>query len=275
MSNNISRQRRLSRLLSGEEGMNITNFDWDPDVDGDNQLDWPDGKPDISIFNNDANYLSGSSLEAGPGIYITTPTEDQPNYQIETDVLELTNNSGMTLGTHRLDRSGTLTRIKSLHINPDVSSVVHTIGNTVHNKIQSKDDEVSFFFAHGHGAREQFRFDKLGNLHANADVIAYSSTIPSDPRLKTDLKPIDSALERVGKLNGYTYHYINGKASAGVLSSEVREVLPSAVTKRELPLMLQDGTQYETVDYAQLHGLMIEAIKELTARVKELEDGIQ
>lgn len=283
MSDNISRQRRLSRLLSGDQGLNITNFDWDPDIDGDDTPDWQGDKPDVSLFNNDAEYVAATSLVAGSGITISTPTQDDPGYTFATVVYELDTNSGMTLSAETSeDRSGVTTRLRKLKLNSNLSGVVSSIGSSANNRIVSTDDKVCFMFANGDSAQEQFRVDKSGNIHANADVIAYSSTIPSDPRLKTELQPIEGALGRVGQLTGYTYHYINGRASAGVLSSDVKKVLPSAVTQRALPLMDKGEVEYETVDYAQLHGLMIEAVKELsqqmdrlTARVKELEDVVQ
>ena len=48
----------------------------------------------------------------------------------------------------------------------------------------------------------------------------------------------------------------------------------SAVTQTTLPLKTGDEeTEYDVVAYDQLHALLIEAVKELSARVKELENG--
>lgn len=282
MTSNISRQRRLSRLLSGDQGLNITNFDWDPDTDDDSNPDWDGDAPNVSLFSNDASYVTATELVAGSGITITAPTQDTPGYTFATLVYGLDTNSGMVLSAETTeDIGGVSSRVRKFKLNSDLSGVVSSIGSAANNRITSGDDKVSFMFEEANAAQEQVRIDKSGNIHANADVIAYSSTIPSDPRLKTDLKPIEGALGRVGQLNGYTYHYLNGRASAGVLSSDVKKVLPSAVTLRSLPLMQDGEVEYETVDYAQLHGLMIEAVKELgqqvqalTARVKELEDVV-
>lgn len=118
---------------------------------------------------------------------------------------------------------------------------------------------------------ERFRMVSNGDFHADGDVIAYSTTI-SDERLKTDITKIDSALEKVGQLNGYTFTYkADGKQSAGVIAQEVEKILPSAVSEKELPLKTDDGVAYKTVQYDQLVGLLIEAVNELTNRVKELE----
>lgn len=120
---------------------------------------------------------------------------------------------------------------------------------------------------------EEFRMVSNGDFHADGNVIAYSTTI-SDERLKTDIIKIDSALDKVGQLNGYTFTYTtDGKKSAGVIAQEVEKVLPSAVSEKELPLKTDDGVAYKTVQYDQLVGLLIEAVKELSVRVEELENG--
>ena len=112
-----------------------------------------------------------------------------------------------------------------------------------------------------------------GDLHVDGNVIAYSTTI-SDERLKTDIVKIDGALDKVAQLNGYTFTYTaDGKKSAGVIAQEVKKVLPSAITESTLPLKMgeDDETEYMTVQYDQLMGLMVEAIKELKAEVAELK----
>ena len=113
--------------------------------------------------------------------------------------------------------------------------------------------------------------DNDGDFHADGDVIAYSTTI-SDIRLKDNIVGINNALAKVGQLNGYTFEYkADGKVSAGVIAQEVEQVLPEAVSEKQLPLKADDGQEYKVVNYDALHGLLIEAVKELSARVEELE----
>jgi hypothetical protein len=117
------------------------------------------------------------------------------------------------------------------------------------------------------------RIESDGDIHADGNVIAYSTTI-SDERLKKDIVKIDNALDKVSQLNGYTFEYLaDGKKSAGVIAQEVEKVMPSAITESTLPLKMgeDDKTEYKTVQYDQLHGLLIEAIKELKAEIEELK----
>jgi hypothetical protein len=119
------------------------------------------------------------------------------------------------------------------------------------------------------------RLENDGDLHVDGDVIAYSTTT-SDPRLKDNIMKIDGALDKVSQLNGYTFTYkSDGRASAGVMSTEVSKVLPSAVRQTKLPVKMGDAdeTEYDVVQYDQLHGLLIEAIKELKAEIEELKNA--
>jgi hypothetical protein len=118
---------------------------------------------------------------------------------------------------------------------------------------------------------EEMRLESDGDLHVDGNVTAYSTTI-SDERLKTDIERIEGALDKVCSLSGYTFTYKHdGKASAGVIAQEVEKVMPSAVIEKELPYQGEEGEQYKIVQYDQLHGLLIEAIKEQQKQIDELK----
>ena len=91
------------------------------------------------------------------------------------------------------------------------------------------------------------------------DIIADDFVIPSDERLKSDIKKIPKALDKVKELSGYTYT-INEKPSVGVIAQEVLKILPETITTKD------DG--YYAVSYHGLIGLLIEAVKELSEKVK-------
>ena len=118
---------------------------------------------------------------------------------------------------------------------------------------------------------EEMRLEADGDLHVDNDIIAFSSTI-SDERLKENLQPIEDALSKVRQLRGMTFTYTpDGKESAGLIAQDVEKVLPSAVSEKQLPLKQDDGNEYKILQYDQTIGLLVEAIKELTAKVEELE----
>jgi hypothetical protein len=142
-------------------------------------------------------------------------------------------------------------------------------GNTADYVFYDADVGMRFYTA---GA-EDMRLTDGGDLHVDGNVTAYSTTV-SDQRLKHDINKIENALEKVSQINGYTFTYNDdGKKSAGVVAQEIENVLPSAVQDQKLVFNGQEGVEYKTVQYDQLHGLLIEAIKELKAEIEELKNG--
>jgi uncharacterized HAD superfamily protein len=123
------------------------------------------------------------------------------------------------------------------------------------------------------GSSEEMRLADNGNLDVEGNITAYSTTV-SDQRLKHDIEKIDNALDKVSQINGYTFTYNkDNKKSAGVVAQEIEQVLPSAVNSQKLVFHGQEDIEYKTVQYDQLHGLLIEAIKELKAEIEELKNG--
>ena len=93
----------------------------------------------------------------------------------------------------------------------------------------------------------------------SGDVTGNDFVIPSDRRFKTEITHIPNALEKVKQISGCTY-MINDKPSVGVIAQEVLKILPETVHTRD------DG--YYAVSYHGLIGLLIEAVKELSEKVK-------
>jgi len=90
---------------------------------------------------------------------------------------------------------------------------------------------------------------------ATGNVGAYS-----DVRLKSNIRTIDNALDKVSNMRG-VYFDKAGKASVGVIAQEMETVLPEVVF---------DG-EYKSVGYGNIVGVLIEAIKELKAEIEELK----
>lgn len=116
-----------------------------------------------------------------------------------------------------------------------------------------------------------FKMLENGTLHADNDIIAFSTTV-SDQRLKTDVQVVENALERLAQLRGVEFTYTpDGRRSAGLIAQDVEKVLPQAVTETELPLKVPDGEKYKVLQYDQIFSLLVEAVKELAQRVERLE----
>jgi hypothetical protein len=120
---------------------------------------------------------------------------------------------------------------------------------------------------------ENMRLETDGDLHVDGNVVAYSTTI-SDIRLKKDIAPIENAVTKVQQLNGCTFTYLkDGRQSAGLLAQDLEKVLPSAVIEDEAVFHGEEGETYKTVQYDQVIGLLVEAVKELKAEIEELKDA--
>jgi len=104
------------------------------------------------------------------------------------------------------------------------------------------------------------------NLKARADVWAYTS---SDPSLKDNKNIIESPLDMISKIGGYSFDW-NSKAAShlkghdyGVMANEIESVMPELVTTRENGI--------KAVRYDGIIPLLIEAIKELK---NEVSNGV-
>ena len=110
----------------------------------------------------------------------------------------------------------------------------------------------------------------VGAILATNDIVAFAS---SDERLKENLELIGNAVEKVEAIGGYTYNWIpmegvhvyGDMKDIGVIAQEVEKVLPELVSDRE--------NGYKAVKYDKLTAVLIEAVKELSARVKVLEES--
>ena len=94
----------------------------------------------------------------------------------------------------------------------------------------------------------------------NNDVTAFS-----DERLKSNITTIPDALSKVSEMRGV--HYVRnetGKDSSGVIAQEMQKIAP------ELVLTAEDEMGTLSVNYGNITGYLIEAIKELSAEIKEL-----
>jgi hypothetical protein len=107
-----------------------------------------------------------------------------------------------------------------------------------------------------------------GEIRAIGDITAFYS---SDIRLKENIVPIENALSKVEAITGNTYNWKDGFEEIhshkgndlGIIAQEVQSVLPEVVTERD--------NGYLAVDYIKLIPVLIEAIKELSAKIKDLE----
>lgn len=106
-------------------------------------------------------------------------------------------------------------------------------------------------------------------LHVEGTVAGRGQFVSlSDAAAKTDIEPLAGALDAVGRLRGVSYRWQDAPADAtprqvGLIAQEVADVVPEAVSD------FDDGQK--GVAYGSLVPVLIEAVKELRAKVATLE----
>ena len=138
---------------------------------------------------------------------------------------------------------------------------------------------VSFSLGVGSAAPQS----TIGQIVASDNIIAYFS----DARLKENIAPIPDALAKINTLSGVTYNsndlaesygYTDRSQQVGVLAQEVKVVMPQVIKPAPFDTDGEgnsiSGQNYMTVQYEKLVPLLIEAIKELTAKVNDLESKL-
>jgi hypothetical protein len=87
----------------------------------------------------------------------------------------------------------------------------------------------------------------------------------SDMRMKDDIEPIGNAISKVRKLDGVTFD-MNGKRGTGLMAQQLEKVLPEVVHK--------DANGMRMVDYGNIVGLLVEAIKEMDGKKSKKTKGL-
>ena len=115
----------------------------------------------------------------------------------------------------------------------------------------------------------------VGQIRAINNITSYYS---SDKKLKTNIRPIANALDKVMSINGVQFEWTDDfieseggedgffirKHDVGVIAQEIEKVLPEVVAERD------DGIK--AVKYDRIVALLIEAIKELKQEVDTLKN---
>lgn len=195
---------------------------------------------------------------------------------------QLTNGAGYITGVTNISgNAGTATKLQtartiagvsfdgSANISLNNNAITNGAGYTTYSSNQTLNNNSNVHF-------EGLMIGQTSGATANTircvgDIVAYYS----DDRLKIKLGNLENALDKVNSLNGFTYKpneaalalgVDQDEVRVGVSAQEVQAVLPEAV--KDAPVENTEG--YLTVQYEKIVPLLIEAIKELSAKVEEL-----
>lgn len=133
----------------------------------------------------------------------------------------------------------------------------------------------------GAGSNLEMSLTNTGTLTVAGDVVAFGS--PSDKRLKENIKPIKTALDKVTKLQGVSFDWKDKhdaldregnpvrlkkwKNDLGFIAQDVQKVVPELVRENENGML--------SVRHQSITPILLEAIKELKAEIDELKKQIK
>jgi len=141
------------------------------------------------------------------------------------------------------------------------------IAVTDNNTIDTSSGDLKLNAISGSIVAIQTNTTVTGTLQVTDDITAFWS---SDERLKDNITPIDDPLSKVLSISGNTFDWNDnsrktGSHDVGLIAQEIEKVLPEAVIERP------DG--YLAVDYIKVVPLLVEAVKELSAKIDSLQQN--
>jgi hypothetical protein len=124
-----------------------------------------------------------------------------------------------------------------------------------------------------------------GTLGVTGDITSQAS----DKRLKENIIPITSALDKVNKLNGVYFNFtdkanelnknLSKNRQVGFLAQEIQSVLPEIVKPAPFDIDIDgnsiSGENYLTIHYEKVVPLLLQAIKELKLELDEVRKLIK
>lgn len=197
------------------------------------------------------NAISAGSITASSGSItnaLSLGSQSNPEHAARKDYVDngLSAKLNLTGGTI----SGSLT----ISSTADYITLQDTDGSTFY--IHNNSNIAGFLTPAGGWA---FYTDTSGNFTASQNITAYS-----DERLKKDIETIIQPIDKLKQIRGVTYtRKETGERGLGVVAQEVQRVFPELVHEGS------EGTL--SVAYGNLVGVLIEAVKELSSRVEQLE----
>ena len=127
--------------------------------------------------------------------------------------------------------------------------------------------KLSFKTASSAAAAETMSLSSGGDLTVTGTAHAVSFNSSSDLRLKTNIIEIDNCLNRVKKIRGVYFDWVeNNEPDCGVIAQEIEKVLPLVVR--------DDRSGFKTVDYSRLTTILIQACKEQQSIIEKQQKQI-
>jgi hypothetical protein len=226
---------------------------------------------------------SGSAISRLTTLEVETANLESFTSSINTTIKTRLNAETVVSGSSQINVSSTTgdialgTRTSGSYIQSITGDTANGLTVAAGSGLESADTTLSLAQSIKTDANPQFNSlgigtaasTTAGEIRATGDITAFYS---SDIRLKENIQPIENALEKINQISGNTYDWKEGYDAVhshkgndvGVIAQEIEQILPQIVTNRD--------NGFKAVQYEKIIPLLIEAIKELSARVNSLEN---
>ncbi len=203
---------------------------------------------------------AAGTIANAPGVAIGAPTFTATNARTYTDAMAL-----YIVGPAVGSTNVTATNVHALKVGSGRS--FFPAGSATTPSIAIRDVNTGFYSS----ATDTLNIANNGALRftfaSNGDFTAVGNvTANSDRRIKKDIEPIRNALDKLKTLSGVTFTRIDTEQRGiGLIAQDVEQAFPEAV------VVAEDELQTKSVAYGNLVGAVIEALKELDARLVAIE----
>ena len=114
------------------------------------------------------------------------------------------------------------------------------------------------------------KLEVTGDIKSSGTVTATNVVAVSDGSLKTNIQQLENSLDVIQKLKGVSYNWTdpdNHDDEIGLIAQDVEEVVPEVV--RNL-----GNSSLKGIEYQKLTAILIEAVKELSGKLNELNNKV-
>jgi hypothetical protein len=190
------------------------------------------------------------------GLHHSFASGSDAGLEIDADLGDVANNSFIRL---RVDDSTgiTLNDRGSTSLTPGNDQTGLTV-----TRLNSSGNLVEF----------KYSTTSVGLITTNTSGVSY--TTASDYRLKENITDMTGGVDRIKQLKPKRFSFKRDSESTivdGLLAHEVMEVVPQAITGLKDEIDENDDPKYQSIDHSKLVPLLVQAVKELSARIEELE----
>ena len=225
----------------------------------------------VNVANYAANSIPISALNGGVNATYTNDISMQKRLFVSSG--DISFNNIPTVATD-FNVNDTATSLDNKIIVPGSIRIVdNSVNNIYGSYVNFSNNAGTAYYNVGKSKSNLFNIVNQGNIGVYLQSSGTTFTSTSDIRLKTNIKPIESAVDKIMQLKPCYYNWKNQddeKENVGFIAQEVEEILPNLVHTIEHP----DGDDYKGVNITDLIPYLVKVIQEQTDIINDLQSKI-